>query len=738
VICITAEFAKESIMTAKTIRWIAILLAVCCTIAVGSRSARSNTRAQGHKTFLAGAAQVDITPQQLPVIVSGYFLERKVDAVRDPLYARALVLDDGTCRVAICVVDSLFMPRDLLDEAKRLALAQTGIAVERMLIAATHTHTAPSVVAALGSGVDEQYRKFLLPKIAETIRLADDNLKSAKIGWTAVDAPDHTHCRRWILRPDRVRNDVFGQPTVRANMHPGYQNPDFIGPAGPADTQLSILSIRTVQGQPLAALANYSMHYFGSSQVSADYFGRFVEKFTQMIGAADPDIEFVAAMSQGTSGDLHWNDYSKQRKSISIDKYSEGLARIAADAYKTISYHDWTSLGMLERKLMLRRRTPDKARLSWAENIITQMQQRKPKNNAEVYALEQMHLHEDQVRELRLQVVRIGSLGITAIPCEVFGITGLKIKAQSPLRHTFNIELAGGAEGYIPPPEQHLLGGYTTWPARSAALEVEAEPKIVETILSMLQEVSGEKRRELRPVLGAYDKAVLQSEPLAYWCMDEFQGQYAKDASGNDNSAVYEDGIAFYLRGPAGPGMSTPKGACRCVHFAGGIMKATLPRLGSRYSVEMWAWNGLPADARQFTGVLFSRDTDGKAKTGADHLGIGGVFGNSIAKGKLAFFVGSLEEKLLVGTSDVLLRTWNHIALVRDSERISVYLNGNETPEIDAELPKGRETDTRDFCVGGCNNRSFNFEGKIAKVAVYDRLLTRSEIARHYLAASRP
>ena len=50
-----------------------------------------------------------------------------------------------------------------------------------------------------------------------------------------------------------------------------------------------------------------------------------------------------------------------------------------------------------------------------------------------------------------------------------------------------NIELANGSEGYIPPPEQHALGGYTTWPARTAGLEVQAEPKIVETVLWLFE-----------------------------------------------------------------------------------------------------------------------------------------------------------------------------------------------------------------------------------------------------------
>ena len=54
-----------------------------------------------------------------------------------------------------------FYLTDLLDEAKHLVAKQTGIRVEDILVSATHTHTAPSVAGALGTGVDESYREFL-------------------------------------------------------------------------------------------------------------------------------------------------------------------------------------------------------------------------------------------------------------------------------------------------------------------------------------------------------------------------------------------------------------------------------------------------------------------------------------------------------------------------------------------------------------------------------------------------
>jgi neutral ceramidase len=90
-------------------------------------------------------------------------------------------------------------------------------------------------------------------------------------------------------------------------------------------------------------------------------------------------------------------------------------------------------------------------------------------------------------RELKLQAIRLGGLGIT----------GLSIKDKSPLKPTINIELANGYHGYIPPPDQHKLGGYTTWRARSSCLEEDAEPKIAACVLGLLEQVANERKNEL-------------------------------------------------------------------------------------------------------------------------------------------------------------------------------------------------------------------------------------------------
>ena len=59
---------------------------------------------------------------------------------------------------------------------------------------------------------------------------------------------------------------------------------------------------------------------------------------------------------------------------------------------------------------------------------------------------------------------------------------GLRISCK---RQTFTIELANGCNGYLPTPEQHKLGGYETWRARSSYLETEAAPKIFDTLMAL-------------------------------------------------------------------------------------------------------------------------------------------------------------------------------------------------------------------------------------------------------------
>ena len=749
----------------------------------------------------AGVAVVDITPEKLPVIVSGMFLEGSSATVHSRLYARALVIQSDQKRVALVVVDTLMMPRDLLDRAKQLAEQSTGIPAENMMISATHTHSAPSVMGALGSGVQEDYAAALPAKLAEAIRLAAERLLPAQVGWATIDAAEYTHCRRWIRRPDRIGTDPFGERTIRAMMHPGYQNPDYICPAGPVDSALTLLAVQTTAGEPLAVLCNYSMHYFGAPAVSADYFGLFCERLAGLIaaerqpagqqnaGGAQPDapsaaVRPVVMMSQGTSGDLHWMDYSQPRKSITITEYADALAARALEAYRTVKYHRSVPVDVLERKLTLRRRTPDEKRLAWARQIIATMIEppaapqsgadqktrpqaqpsaeaqidlsqfpkgiRKPRSQQEVYALEQVYLHLQPERELKLQAIRIGQLGIAAIPCEVFGITGLKLKAQSPLVPLMNIELANGAEGYIPPPEQHLLGGYTTWPARTAALEVDAEPKIVHTLLKMLEELAGSKCRAPADAANPYTDAVRAAKPVVYWQLGDWSGPQLGDSSGNQHHGTLSGPHALALDGVNRAGFSGQGRTSRAAYFAGGCAKGQIPKLPETFSAEFWFWNALPLEGQRQTACLLEMTQQPEANAAAPpaaaqvasapqpplHVALRLVQNdNKDCTVALEASVGPTVTSA-AGRSAVNPRTWNHVVVVRNGKQFAVYLNGRVQPEIVLTLPQAAPSGQAQLVLANSADGRQPLEGKIDELAVYNRALAPEEISRHYQAAT--
>jgi hypothetical protein len=576
----------------------------------------------------AGAALIDVSPERFPVIVNCMMTERSVDQLVSPLYSRTLVLEEGSRRLSITVVDSCMMPRELLDRAKEMAAIQTGILPSRMLISATHTHFAPAAMGCLGSDVDRAYAAWLPGKIAESIAHAAKNLQPARVGSAVENDYEHTHNRRWIYKPQKMLRDPFGNLTVRANMHPGYQNPDAITESGPVDPGLTVLSVQTLQGAPIALLANYSQHYFGDNAVSPDYFGLFSSKIAARLKA---DQKFIAIMSQGTSGDQMWMDYSKPKSDLTIDRYADGVVDSAMRAIDRIQYQTDIPLGMIEdATLTFRRRTPDAQRLEWARRIVTEMGERKPKTQIEIYAREQILINAEPARQLKLQALRIGDLAITAIPNEVFAISGLKLKARSPFTTTMNIELANGADGYIPPPEQHRLGGYTTWPARSAGLHEQAESTIVETLLGMLERLAGKPRREPLDPVGPYTEAILKSNPWAYWSFNEFQGPVLIDRI-QRRGASYDGNVAFQL-----PGF-----ADRALYLAGGRFVASVPELPTSNTVEYWFWIG-----------------DGLAPVRTQ--------------------------------TTTALKQWHHIAIVQNGTTSRVYLNG----KLDQERPASQSTRT--------------------------------------------
>ncbi|MBI3880803.1 MAG: hypothetical protein HY301_12190 [Verrucomicrobia bacterium] len=450
----------------------------------------------GAKVFRAGAATSNITPPIGADIIGGFHPFPSTH-IHDELHARCLALDNGGTRLAFVVVDLVGADRLVYDAARRFVTAETGLPGECLIMSATHTHSATSALGkdrfAPQTELDD-YQKFVARRIADAVRRAFNNLAPAKIGWATASEPREVFNRRWFMKPGTVPATPYGGTNDLVKMNPPRASANLVKPAGPTDPEICLIAVATPEGRPIGVLANYSLHYVGGvkgADISADYYGMFCDRLQQLLGADRQDPEFVAIMSNGTSGNINNIDFTKPgEKRAPYEKMREVADRVATAthaAYGKIQWHDWVPLAAKLEPLEVGYRHPTPEQLQRAQAIVASP---KPANRAatleELYAERAVAMNAWPERiHIPIQALRVGDVAVGGIPNEVFVEIGLEFKQRSPFKPSFIMSIANGYYGYLPTPEHHKLGGYETWLGTNR-LEVEASNKILALLLELV------------------------------------------------------------------------------------------------------------------------------------------------------------------------------------------------------------------------------------------------------------
>src|SRR6478672_12017366 len=218
--------------------------------------------AHASEELKAGVAFVDITAP-VPFRMHGYFYERLSTGIKDPLYARAIVFQQGKELAAFVFCDLVGIPYAETAPARKKASAETGIPVEHIAVTGTHTHTGPQFFMSVNDYWHDQavakhgkdpydaagYRAELIDKVASAIVQAK-----------AALAPVQLHAG--FAREDRISfNRRYHMKGGAVRFNPAVNNPDIIGPAGPIDPQVGIVSLtKTGAKEPSAAIVSFAMH----------------------------------------------------------------------------------------------------------------------------------------------------------------------------------------------------------------------------------------------------------------------------------------------------------------------------------------------------------------------------------------------------------------------------------------------------------------------------------------------
>ena len=167
-------------------------------------------------SFSAGAAAREINPPQAQgVYLAGFAAERRCTSVRDPLWARALVLSDGQRPFVIVCLDLIGLS---LARTRRIRAKLSDRYADSIMLVCTHNHQSPDTLGLWGrslfdllpyrSGLDLAYMESLEDTILDAVQSACAEARPAEL---FVASGEFDRARRWVhnerdpLLDDRLR-----------------------------------------------------------------------------------------------------------------------------------------------------------------------------------------------------------------------------------------------------------------------------------------------------------------------------------------------------------------------------------------------------------------------------------------------------------------------------------------------------------------------------------------------------
>jgi len=416
-----------------------------------------------------GWAMVDITPDR-PVQLMGQYYERVSEGVRDPLTATALALDSGREQAVIVSCDLIDAPQAVQERVRlRLASRLPGLDVAAVLMAATHTHTAPVLedgwypTPAADLMRTEEYVDFLVERLVDVVVEAWDAREPGGVSWGLARAVVG-HNRR-VLYADGAAQ-MYGRTDV----------PSFSGIEGGRDDGVELLYTWDSGGGLTGAAINVacpSQAVAHLSVVSAEFWG---EARQQLRARLTPEL-FVLPLC-GAAGDQAPRDMVRRGRGDPDLWNRPGVAELgcrianaverallgasAAVQTEVVFRHTRELLDLPARKV-----TPEEAGAVRARQEVLAQQEiaSGADEDGEMRQNDQLlERYENQgecpLYRMELHVLRIGDVALVTNPFELFLDYGLRIKARSQALQTMVVQLACGSGGYLPTARAVAAGGY--------------------------------------------------------------------------------------------------------------------------------------------------------------------------------------------------------------------------------------------------------------------------------------
>lgn len=382
--------------------------------------------------------------------------------------ASVLVLEKDI-RIALVSCDVLALQRDIIDEVCEKIEEEMAIPYENILIAATHTHHAPTTVSIHGYERDDRFC---------------ENLKKAIIAATSeaarrLDGGDGIRMYFGVGREDTV-----GQNS-RLLLQDGTiywvgTREDALKATGPVDPELPVISFKRSDGRLEALLFDHSTHNIGTrigDARSPGFYGLVAQELERDLGGT---VLFLP----GSFGSTH---------NLTLSP-SDMIPRIGKTIEETLSESEQiepSPIISVKDELEYRVRRFNEEAEDEAVSKYCKMRLGNPEPTIEIFRRMRRLLseHQGETRKSWLHLILLGDIALVGVPGELFTELGLQIKHRSPFRHTYIVGLANDYIGYIPDEQAFDLGGYQVWTGLHSLVERGTGESIVAKATQRLHDI---------------------------------------------------------------------------------------------------------------------------------------------------------------------------------------------------------------------------------------------------------
>ena len=422
--------------------------------------------------LLAGAAQIDVTPVLGIQIAGDIGRYRPVEQIRDPLHARALVLQSDGKKIVIVSADICNIAPKESAFLRREIAAAVGAQPRTVMLHATQNHSGPSLGDYWVSdecclpkdfwwlrGGDPRYNGFFHQRVLAAVCKADAARQPATL--KAVRGIDGrlSFNRRYIMRDGTL---VF---------QPERCHPDLLGPEGPTDPEVSLAVFENKAGRAIAALLHHTCHPthgYPMRYISADWPGYWATCITDILGAQCIGLPF-----NGFCGNILGTDPLDPDHPVNLYVMAERLLETTRRIASGLKPLESVPLDCCARVLKIPMRKISATEIKKAKALMAKnpgpIWKDADKSTIEwdwMYALSLLDLAEQSKKEpffdFEIQVFRIGELAIVGWPGEPFVEAQLELKLCSPAKQTFMAHEANYEAGYQPTTAALKRGGYET------------------------------------------------------------------------------------------------------------------------------------------------------------------------------------------------------------------------------------------------------------------------------------